>query len=56
MHNHTLHRGKKHFCNYCLQSFCTERHIKDCFKINSKQRLICPKNVNTLKSKILKEK
>ena len=44
MYDHTLHRGKKHFCRYCLQVFSTEeilkRHIKDCFKTNGKQRII----------------
>ena len=38
MYDHTLHRGKKHFCRYNLQVFRTEeilkRHIKYCFKIN----------------------
>ena len=38
---------KKHFCRYCLQAFSTEEilicHLKDCFKINSKQRIIIPK-------------
>ena len=38
MYNQTLHRGRKHFCRYCLQAFTTEeilkRHIKDCFKTN----------------------
>ena len=38
---------KKHFCRYCLQAFSTEEilkhHIKDCFKINGKQRIIMPK-------------
>ena len=40
MHYHTLHRGRKHFCRYCLYTFGTEEilkhHIKDCFKINGK--------------------
>ena len=40
IYNHTSHRGKEHFCRYCLQAFSTEeilkRHIKDCFKINNK--------------------
>ena len=40
IYDHTLHRGKEHFCRYCLQAFSTEeilkRHIKDCFKINNK--------------------
>ena len=35
------------FCHYCLQAFSTEEilkhHIKDCFKINGKQRIIMPK-------------
>ena len=47
MYNHTLHRGRKHFCRYCLQAFSTEEilkcHIKDCFKINGKQRIIIRK-------------
>ena len=47
MYDHTSHRGKKHFCLYCLQTFSTEEilnlHIKDCFKINGKQRIIAPK-------------
>ena len=32
MYDHTLHRGRKHFTDYCLQAFSTEeilkRHIK----------------------------
>ena len=42
-----IHRGRKHFCCYCLQAFITEAilksHIKECFKINGKQRIIMPK-------------
>ena len=45
MYDHTLHHGKI-FC-YCLQAFCTaetlKHQIKDCFKINCKQRIIMPK-------------
>ena len=26
MHNHTLHRGRKHFCFYCLQAFSKKRY------------------------------
>ena len=48
MYHHTLHRGRKYFCRYCLQAFSTEKmlkpHIKDCFNINGKQRIIMPKN------------
>ena len=47
MYDHTLHRGRKPFCCYCLQAFSTEEllkcHIKDCFKINGKQKIIMPK-------------
>ena len=43
MYDHSLHRGRKHFCRYCLQAFSTEKilksHIKDCFKINGKQTI-----------------
>ena len=53
MYDHTLHRGRKHFCRYCLHAFSTEEilksHIKDCFKINGKQRIIiCLKKMNLL--------
>ena len=38
---------KNHLFLYCLQDFSTEEtlklHIKDCFKINGKQRIIMPK-------------
>ena len=47
MYNHTLHRRKKHFSPYYLQAFSTEeklkRHIKACFKIKGKQKIIMPK-------------
>ena len=59
MYDHTLHCIRKHFCRYCLQAFSTEgilkRHIKDCFKSNGKQRIVMPKNANTLISKIMKK-
>ena len=36
--DHALHRGRKHFCRYCLQVFSTgeisKRHIKGCFNPN----------------------
>ena len=42
MYDHNLHRGRKHFCRYCLQAFSAEEilksNIKDCFKINGKQK------------------
>ena len=41
MYDHALHRGRKHFCYYCLQAFRTAEklkcHIKYCFKIHGKQ-------------------
>ena len=47
MYDHTLHRGRKHFCRYFLQAFSTKEilkfHINDCFKINSKQMIKMPK-------------
>ena len=33
-----------------------KRHIKNCIKINGKQRIIMPEKVNMLNSKVLKEK
>ena len=43
MYDHTLHHGRKSFCRYCLQPFRTAHaltcHIKNCFKINGKQRI-----------------
>ena len=50
MHDHTLHRGGKHFCCYRLQDFSKEEilrgYIKNGFKINGKQRIIMLKKVN----------
>ena len=60
MYDHTLHRGRKHFCCYCLQAFSTEEiltcHIKDFFKINGKQRIKMPKRVEYLEFKIYERK
>ena len=56
MYDHSLHRGRKHFCRYCLKACRTEKilksHIKDCFKINSKQNIKIPKNGKYIKFKI----
>ena len=42
MYDYTLHRGRKHYYRYCLEAFRTadvlKTHIKNCFKINGKQR------------------
>ena len=58
MYDHTLHRGRKHFFPYCLQAFSTEeilkRHIKDCFKINGKQRIVRPQKGEYVK--VMREK
>ena len=47
MCDHTLHRGRKYFCYYCLQALSAEEilkcHMKDYFKINSKQMIKIPK-------------
>ena len=55
MYDHSLHRGRKHFCPYCLHAFITKeiltRHIKDCFKINGKQKVIMPKKCGYVKFK-----
>ena len=55
MYDHTLHRGRKDFCLYCLETFSTEemlkRHIKDCFKINGKKMFKMPKNSEYVKFK-----
>ena len=44
MYDHVLHRGRKHFYHCCLPTLSTKeilkRHIKDCFKINGKQRFL----------------
>ena len=60
-----IHRGKNHFCCYCLQVFRTagvlKSGIKDCSKYNGKQKIMsknkrCLKKVNMLNSKIMKTK
>ena len=60
MFDHSLHRGRKHFCCYCLHAFITkeifERHIKDCFKINGKQAIKMPKKVEYVKFKSFERK
>ena len=47
VYDHTLHRGRKHFCCYCSQAFSTKEiikcHVKDCVKVNGKQRVRIPK-------------
>ena len=47
MYNKTSHHNKKHFCMFCLQSFCTldilNEHKNNCLEINKKQNIIMPK-------------
>ena len=49
MYDYTLYRVRKHFFLYCLQALTTAEilkcHIKDCFKVNSKQRIKMPKRM-----------
>ena len=33
MFDHTLHRGRKHFCRYCLQGFSAKKLLKCQVKI-----------------------
>ena len=60
MYNHNLDRRKKYFSRYCLQAFSTEEilkcHIKDCFKINDKQKMIMPKKIEYVKFKYYERK
>ena len=28
MYDHTIHRGRKHFCHHCLQAFSSEEILK----------------------------
>ena len=46
MYDHTLHRGRKHFCCYWLQAIriadAMKCRIKNCCKINGKQRIKMP--------------
>ena len=60
MYDHTLNRGRKHFYCYFYEPLvrkdilkCHKCHIKDCFKINGKGKII---RLYMLNSKIKKEK
>ena len=59
MYDHTLHRGRKHFCRYCLQSFRTAEqlkcHIKEWYTMVN-DILRCLKMMNILNSRVLEEK
>ena len=51
MYDHTLHRGRKHLCQCYLQVFNSEEilkiHIKGCFKIHEKQKMLMPKMIKS---------
>ena len=55
MYDYTLYRVRKYFCRYCLQALTTSEilkcHIKDCFKINRKQRIKMPKKCEYVRVK-----
>ena len=57
MYNQTSHRDKKYICCYCLQSFSAvqvlEKHVNDCFKINSRKTFKITKKVKLLNSKTI---
>ena len=57
MYDHSLHRGRKRFCCYCLHAFITEQvlkhHVKDFFKINGKQNIKLPKKDEYVKFRII---
>ena len=55
-----LHPGRKYFCRYYLHAFITEdilkRHIKGCFKTNSKQTIKMSKKGEYVKFKNFERK
>ena len=60
IYDQALHRGRKHFCRYCLHVSIPEeilkRHIKDCCKVNGKQTIKIPKKGEYINFKNLKRK
>ena len=60
MYDNTLHGKSKHLCRYYFQTFSTEKIlkclIKDCFKVNGKQRIIMPKKGEYIKLKNYEKK
>ena len=58
MYNQTKHKGRKHFCMYCLQCLNSKEHLEkhkvDCIEINGKQSIKMPEVLNQqLHSKII---
>ena len=60
MYDHKIHRGRKHFCRYSLQTFRTSEKLKcnfrDYFEIYGKQIIKMPKNDEYIKVKNFKRK
>ena len=60
MFDYTLHRRRKRFWCYCVQTFSTEKilklHFKDCFEINGRQRFQMPKKDEYVKLKNFERK
>ena len=60
MYDHTLHRGRKHICLYCLQAFSTAKilksHVNDLFNINGKQMVKMPKKGEYVRFKFYERK
>ena len=52
MYNQTKHKGRKHFCMYCLQCLSSKEHLEkhkvDCIEINGKQAIKMPKPGSTI--------
>ena len=59
IYDHSLHRGRKNVCHYCLPAFIIEeilkRHVQYCYKINS-QTVKMAKKDEYVKSKIFERK
>lgn len=52
MSNQTKHKGRKHFCKYCLQCFSSEKvltnHKEICIQVNGAQAIIMPTKDNNI--------
>ena len=55
MYDHALHRGRKHICHYCLQTFSAAEilisHVIGLFNIDGKQVIKMPKQVEYVRFK-----
>ena len=60
MCDHSLHRGRRHFCCYCLHAFIIEgilkRHIKYWIRINGKKTIKMTKKGEYVKLKNFERK